>query len=56
MLRTPLFGGQLQRLLSMGDMSAELAVHALRHDPALDPYADIRANLQGQWVFAADPA
>ncbi|MCH2068649.1 MAG: hypothetical protein MK208_15545 [Shimia sp.] len=42
-------------IVSMGDMSAELAVHAMRHDPALDPYADICANLQGQWVFAADP-
>ncbi|WP_283427631.1 hypothetical protein [Shimia sagamensis] len=43
-------------IVEMGDMSAELAVHAFRHDPSLDPYAEIRANLQGQWVFAADPA
>lgn len=43
-------------LVNMGDMSAELAVHAMRLDPSLDPYADIRANLQGDWVFAADPA
>ncbi|MBO9477319.1 hypothetical protein J7382_07225 [Shimia sp. R11_0] len=43
-------------IVSMGDMSAEIAVHALRHDAALDPFAEIRANLQGSWVFDADPA
>lgn len=43
-------------IVNMGDMSAELAVHEMRHDPALDPFADIRAKLQGEWVFAADPA
>ncbi len=43
-------------VVTMGDMSAEVAVLSVRHDPALDPYAEIRAHLQGQWVFAADPA
>lgn len=43
-------------VVNMGDMSAEVAVLSVRHDPALDPFAEIRANLQGQWVFAADPA
>ncbi len=42
-------------IVSMGDMSAEIGVLSVRHDPALDPYADIRAHLQGDWVYAADP-
>ena len=43
-------------VVTMGDMSAEVAVLSVRHDPALDPYADLRANLQGQWVFSSDTA
>lgn len=43
-------------IVSMGDMSAELGVLALRHDPALDPFADIRANLQGRWALSTDPS
>ena len=43
-------------IVEMGDMSAQVTVLAMRHDPAFDPYAEIRANLQGQLVFAADPA
>lgn len=43
-------------IVSMGDMSAEIGVLAVRHDPTLDPYADIRAHMQGDWVYAADPS
>jgi len=43
-------------IVEMGDSSAHLALHAMRLDPALDTYAEIRANLQGDWVFTADPA
>ncbi|GAA6182353.1 MULTISPECIES: hypothetical protein [unclassified Shimia] len=43
-------------IVDMGDINAELAVLAMRHDPALDRFAEIRMNLQGDWVFAGDPA
>lgn len=41
-------------IVSMGDMSAEVAIYAARHDPTLDVFAETRAMLQGPWVAAAD--
>ncbi len=42
-------------IVGMGDMSAEIAVTALRHEPELDRFSEDRGFLQGAWVRSDNP-
>lgn len=43
-------------IVSMGDVSADVAVHSFELDPDLDWFAETRGFLQGTWMLASNPA
>lgn len=42
-------------IVSMGDVSADIAIHSFELDPDLDWFAETRGFLQGAWMLASDP-
>ncbi|TCL08876.1 hypothetical protein BXY66_0917 [Shimia isoporae] len=42
-------------IISLGDVSADIAIHSFELDPDLDWFAETRGFLQGQWMLAANP-
>ncbi|WP_270729295.1 hypothetical protein [Shimia sp. Alg240-R146] len=43
-------------IVSMGDITADIAIHAFELDPDLDWFAETRGYLQGRWMAASAPA